>query len=819
MSLQIWLPLNGSLTNQGLTGTDGIATNATIDNSGKLGKCYSFAGRGYITVNNPETIPTLNFSISVWALFNDETSTMGLCTCRTATGKGIALFKIGNGLRFDVSTAGTQINSMITANQWYHIAATYDGSKTRLYVNGELKQELSKSLSSIGNISSIGWCIGASSESLNGNGNYLQGKMNDFRTYNHCLSTKEIKEISQGLFCHYKMDNVYEIPTMLNLYQANKNGNSSSNTSGVITKTVYSDYTNYKLNYTGTGSNNWPNIYFPTFSFTAGKRYWYSLKYRVNSASSGWNFYIRRARFGNDYFSGNGFGTLNSGQVGKGWVEVSGYRDLSATYTEGSNTYTTAPHIELYTDNLNVNGTKYTMDFDIKDVQIIQCQDSVFPGFIDNTLNSGGIIEDCSGWGNNAVATQNLSLANGNKYLKSISFDGSSSYIKMNPMISSGMDQFTVSCWFYTKEKRTSAIYNDRQSTGKAFSIFLMEGGVIRIDDNTTMTSSVSQYPLNTWTHIAFTWAKGGKKRLYINGVLDVEANADTTYSKTNSIASIGSSSYGSGMNNNNYLYGYMNDFRVYATALSADDVKALYSVRTAIDNKSNIYSGELIEKDGVSGFEKNFTAHSQTFTELPPDFELKYDNTVYVEQDGTKWVRIFHHSHPRTKGHFSSSDTFTTSVYKDEDRWFNVSFCNKLNKWEIMVKERLKPEAEEIKFRFIQPVNPMTATFDQVASAKITKISGQGYLTIGSAYGGFYKKNSSTYLAANDGNSGDWFGAVGSWTTSFNDAALPAYNGTIVYDGYMDLYVRVDNQDFGSIDVAGIGKTGYVKSKSFIEN
>lgn len=40
----------------------------------------------------------------------------------------------------------------------------------------------------------------------------------------------------------------------------------------------------------------------------------------------------------------------------------------------------------------------------------------------------------------------------------------------------------------------------------------------------------------------------------------------------------------------------YMDDVRLYATALSDKDIKALYNVKTRIDNKSNLYCNQLIE-------------------------------------------------------------------------------------------------------------------------------------------------------------------------------------------------------------------------------
>ena len=64
----------------------------------------------------------------------------------------------------------------------------------------------------------------------------------------------------------------------------------------------------------------------------------------------------------------------------------------------------------------------------------------------------------------------------------------------------------------------------------------------------------------------------------------------------------------------------------------------------------------------------------------------LKYDPKIYIEPDGSSWVRIYHHNNPGG-GSFSSTDDFVHSVYLDEDRWFNVELCNHLDKWEFMMK------------------------------------------------------------------------------------------------------------------------------------
>jgi hypothetical protein len=52
---------------------------------------------------------------------------------------------------------------------------------------------------------------------------------------------------------------------------------------------------------------------------------------------------------------------------------------------------------------------------------------------------------------------------------------------------------------------------------------------------------------------------------------------------------------------------------------------------------------------------------------------------------------------------------------------------------------------------------------------------------------------NSNTFLCANNGVSGNWWGATGSKV--IYQGGIPAWFGKIVKDGYVLIYVRVDEQ------------------------
>lgn len=158
---------------------------------------YVFNGNNqYLKFQNPITSSSTDFTISCWAKFDDTTGNSTICTMRTAVGNGIALFKIGNKIRFDDNAQFTFSDYTISANAWTHVVVTRLSSCKKLYVNGILKQTVN-TVGDMKLISNVG-TIGASSQGGDGISNYLNGQLSDFRIYATALSDSDILELYQS---------------------------------------------------------------------------------------------------------------------------------------------------------------------------------------------------------------------------------------------------------------------------------------------------------------------------------------------------------------------------------------------------------------------------------------------------------------------------------------------------------------------------------------------------------------------------------------------------------------------------------------------
>ena len=136
MSLRVWLPLNGTLDNQGLD--DVVVTNngATIDNNGKIGKCYYFNGSSYLSIPiDFSTFSTTECSMCVWAKIPDPTfENKQLLHIGKGSGwtnnRFALLYRTGSAQVVSSISDGTNYlayncNAPIITNQWIHLAVVF----------------------------------------------------------------------------------------------------------------------------------------------------------------------------------------------------------------------------------------------------------------------------------------------------------------------------------------------------------------------------------------------------------------------------------------------------------------------------------------------------------------------------------------------------------------------------------------------------------------------------------------------------------------------------------------------------------------------
>lgn len=172
--------------------SSGVATNVTSV-AGKIGNALGFDNSSVVQkVDFPLTGTTLqitgSITVSAWILTSGNSTIMGDASSFSSgywLGTGTTrIFFYLNG----VSNAFTDVSSM--AGVWTHIAATYDGSRIKIYKNGLLAGD-SPATGAIANLPAK-LSLGISSSYA------TTGSLDDIRIYNQALNYSEISEIYNG---------------------------------------------------------------------------------------------------------------------------------------------------------------------------------------------------------------------------------------------------------------------------------------------------------------------------------------------------------------------------------------------------------------------------------------------------------------------------------------------------------------------------------------------------------------------------------------------------------------------------------------------
>ena len=610
MSLRIWLPLMGNLNNQGLSNITATNNGATVDTNGKIGSCYSFDGSDdYISLvySDFPTILNESFTICFWFYNNDSGDRAIFFGNYGLTGSYFNFEKTNaEKVRFYWSSHPDTYTTNLTipTSVWSHIAVTRDGNIVKFYLNGVLKDTSTTEIT--GNVPSSANTFYLGRDNRTG-ATALNGKLNDFRLYDHALSIKEIKEISKGLVCHYALDgkgaggNNLAIGTNTNNINTNKFRYSQQN--GGSTCTIeYDDGTPcLKITRNTTEFSGWAYFSYQNLSSTEIKE---STTYTVS-------FDMISSGSGNITFTG----FLNG--------NATNYLTNSTTVIQGTFNSTSWSHIVLQAttkdsfEGVTIGAQQVYMGcsyMNATEVWIMMKNMKVEEGVKDTpwsphkndakytSMGYGSLIEnDLSGFGHNGTIKSAFPIISTDspRYNASYQYEGSVNNACVNTTTDLNFtDNFTWSMWIKPKYTGTSTQYAftvgraDYGEYGYGLRIASTSSANIRYGNRGYNVASVED---DTWTHIAFT-KSGTLIKIYKDGVVQSDITfdgSDPTYGDGNGVG-VGCFHYTGDIYP---YYGKISDFRIYATALSENDIKELYNIPVTISDNGDLFTqGEVSE-------------------------------------------------------------------------------------------------------------------------------------------------------------------------------------------------------------------------------
>lgn len=591
MALQVWLPLNkqNNVRNQGLS--NAVASNLSYSASGKLGGCYAANG----TICNWGSGHTSNgVTVAFWHKWKGAVPTGWVTTLQFPYSGGDRRYYLAtnNGHFYPAYREAGYETKFTLDDKWHHItmAVSDDGTSLSIYIDGILD----------------GAIMGRSGFQLGGDLYMGQCYINDLRIYDHCLSPKEVKEISKGLVLHYPLNDAY-VEGTTNKFTYPTPGSSCANSYG-WDKTLHKDaisvsgwssgYNSGVGNPTTVYHAHWimmddlPTMRFPYITnssgqtpswlgisggglnvadFPVGTKYTVSFDAKAdenNSSISCGMYYKRNASENWNFYDGN-----------IGIALTTNWKRYSITYTsQGVNAISS---FYFYGTCGGSKGNRY-----VRNVQL-EIKDHATPYTL-NTRNET-TVHDCSGYQNNGTIFRALNcIGDSPRYKISTHFTSSiPSRINLPSDMSclSGNNEQTLSCWVRSYGLGSGMTQSGLIALGYGNSLFLSASDYCyRIDNGSSLgTVGANQNPHDGNWHLVTATYKSGVASIYTDGIL--KNSVSRTFS--NRYINNGGNCIGTEVNNGPVynLNGDISDIRMYTTALSADDIKELYNTSCIINS------------------------------------------------------------------------------------------------------------------------------------------------------------------------------------------------------------------------------------------
>ena len=610
MGLQLWLPLNGNIRNQGLCDVE-IEGNPDSWENGKIGKCGLFNNNNCLFMNN--------YSQDLFQPSHDKSISIACWVKCTGTGNvansyilawnayeffyspNEIMFRLGNGNENTYGVIGT-----INGNGWHHVAGIWDAKnkKVQIYFDGELFKDITVSQSI--NFNSISSSITLPYKNIKNN-----LSINDFRLYDECLSPKQIKYISQAMICHYPMGNVDGKIGGRNLIRNGKGDKKAGFFKYFDTITDQYGEVTLKSKYSYTGIDLVPGFALGCRDYEVGAYYIWSYDIMYTA----WNFTSGSSR--QEFWIGQRYTGAPSGEDATGkWQFVTAHNlpvvgengcKLNEWYhvkrrvlipSQASSNVGTHGQIMLYNPSKNVEAS-FTARFKNVKLEKGNIATDWTPAPEDNSQFYDNIIPDISGYQNNATVKDSTSPTwsdDSPRYLGSYRFDATKEMF-LNPIVFSGFaDSYTFSWWGKNSQPDSSMYWGFID--GNRLNLYSTDGYLFwNIGDSQdnpfndpVTTNKVSSYTDGKWHHYCIT-GDGTSNKLYVDGKIYGIAK---TYRKITG-TKIHINGWDDGVNYK--INGNISDFRIYATALSESDVLNLYQSSASLDSQGTLMlAGEVIE-------------------------------------------------------------------------------------------------------------------------------------------------------------------------------------------------------------------------------
>lgn len=588
-----------------------------LSNSGKLGSTYEnnsktsggFKTRDVIDLGSEQ-------SMFCWVKFislnSDSSLGCGLVSQHRYsknTGLGLNIKYVSSTTGYVTVSTGTGSSrtyntycgsTLLQANTWYHLGFTYDGvSVLKLYVNGACDgtYNIGKMSTPADYVMFYCWSLSGTSGSTV-HGNYiLNGSMNDARVYDECISPKEIEIISRGLALHYHMDGGGK--NQSNLWKGTFDFSGSWNGSGNWTTSTekYNEFTVKQR------TGQWGGIN-QNVSATNGDKFTISFWAKVDSGGTITS--IHRSNLGNVT---TGLRILGGNFVsGDTWVTTS-TDGTKWKYYWGSLEVTSADitYVQWRIENSVANKTMWICGFKFergtKPTPWMPHTDD--PQY--NSMGYSNNVEyDVSGYLRNGSPSGVSYSSDSARYSVSTVFDANTDTVTVPSAfsVSQTMRELSVCIWFKSNTLNgtapnffslgENAFIRARTSNGQSIWCYYRTSTETAAVNMRSYTFSCKNILDNNWHHLVCTF-KDGISKCYIDGSI-IGTNDNTSDGLYLMCSSTSWHLAGYAANSENFI-GSLSDFRLYATALSADAIQELYNMAASITDSGTLMGYEFVEQ------------------------------------------------------------------------------------------------------------------------------------------------------------------------------------------------------------------------------